>query len=172
MRVFKYVVIALTIFALTGCESTPSTKDIVNISTDAVNVAIRYQDSEPLEVITTVPLTEEEQDSVIDALIQIEESRDVLKAYLKTPELVIQDKERLYEEYTKLRNSYLVIRFVVIKHFSEYSKADQSAMSSFDTLAVNLDRSFVQLYEKYEGSGTAQTLMALADVGIRIAALM
>lgn len=178
-RVFSFImVVCMSLFLLTGCETlrnySPFQLASATLTTvsAAANLRYYYEDGRVLEFLDSVPLTEQEIDTILTALNEIDAVKKKLKVYEDTPAQLIQDIDFITLDYMRMKNAYVQIRTVVIQNFDSYSPQAQRAFVEFDASAVHLDKTVVELYKTASASESVRYVLAMADLAFKVAALL
>jgi hypothetical protein len=169
----KYLILAFFMIMLFGCAySSTTTKKTLATITSATTIAYHYTDGELVTFVGNATLTDLELTSVLEALDQIDRSKDILKNYKDDPEQLISNIQDIAYQYAKIKSAYLSVRSVVEDNWSEYTPAEQRAFYEFDGAAEELDRQFSDLVDAVEANTALTTALRLADTAIKIGAML
>lgn len=172
----KILVAAVLAASLVGCgtlmDSGDSVAKALSTITAAANLKYYYENGEAVEFVDNAELNEVETTQLLEALDQVERSKERLKEYEKSPERIILELDKIAFEYAKVKSAYLSVRSIVIENRSEYTDGEWNVFVNFEGAAKVLDEQFVELVEAAEGNAAVMTAFRLADTALKVAAVL
>jgi len=172
MKNFVFVLIVTILMA--GCVAGNTTQSALSVLTSATNISYTYNenDNEIVTFVDNAKLTEMETVSVLEAMDQVERSRARLIRYRDDALDLIQHIDKVTLQYSKIKSSYISVRFIVKSHWDEYDVPTQQVFLTFDENAILLDQEFTKLVGAIKSDQAIMTALNLATTSLRLASMM
>jgi hypothetical protein len=158
------------LIGLTGCSLQPA--NTVSVISSATNLKYYYENGQALEFIDNAGLSDVEITQIIEAMDQIDRSKDRLQVLIDSPSQLVLNIHDVTYEYAKIKAAYLVVRDIALSNQAEYSSEEWRVLTEFDSSAQVLDTQFVDLIEKLETNKALNTALRLADTAIKIGTML
>lgn len=166
----RLVSLAIICCFIAACSTTGS--HALSVVASATNVTYYYENGQAVEFIDNADLTDDEVVIVLESLEQIDKSKRMLKPYRDNPALLIRDIDNVQYEYSKIKDAYIDIRYIVLDNKDEYNSYEWDTFMKFDTSVIVLDEQFDQLIESTKSGAAVSTAMTFADTAIKLAAIL
>lgn len=183
MKRIKFLAVTiLSLALLTGCETLNRIEfpqiggdqvvASLSAATAAANLRYYYETGEVVNFLDQANLTEQEVDTIIMTLSEIDLLKSKMTIYEDNPQLIIRDLDSLKLDYLKLRSKYSVIKQVVIDNFEEYPAEARMAFLEFDEAAKEVDSKIVKMHSVAEANETVRNIVKAADLAFKVAAML
>jgi len=166
----RKLIIVWMFVLLTACSS--FTVNTLSVVTSATNLHWYYENGEVINFIDQAKLSDIEIAQVIEAMDQIDRSKEKLLVYKENPITIISNINSITLQYVKIKGSYITVRSIVEKHWSEYPESSKQVFNTFDAYALNLDKNFDSLIKSIDANAALNTAIALASTGLKLAAIL
>ena len=158
--------------AVTGCTTFDTSTRTLSVVTSATNLSYYYTNGDIVNFVGHAELSEMELTSVLEALDQIDRSKQILQHYKDKPDQLVLNIEDVAFQYAKIKSAYLSIRSVVLDNFDEYGPVELRSFQEFDRSAQVLDIEFEALVEAVETNTAIVTALNLANTAIKVGAML
>lgn len=160
-------ILLLYALAMSGC-SIDSSKYSLDTLSSVTTVEYMYSNSEVVNYLDNISLTDEEMDVVLKSLISIDDERKSLKMYKNDPMLLITDLNAVRVSYDRIKQAYLDIRSVVVLNKKEYTSKELETFESFDKAVAVLDDKFNSLITSVQTNEVVNTALSVANIAIKL----
>lgn len=161
----------MALAVLAGCTMHTGTQALT-VAASAANVKFYYENGQAVDFLDNAELTEQEAETVVEALLTIDKAKARLNALAAEPADLVINLSAVQSEYLQIRSAYSQLRHIVIANMDEYAPEELAALEAFDRSALALEREFTDLVRMAESSAAFVTALRLADTAIKIAAVM
>lgn len=157
---------------LYGCKSNVNVSTAQDLIVSSVNFKYYYENGDFVNVILKADLNEDELNSLITSLDKIKDSKELLNSIANEPLNLILNLQTASKEYLNIRDSYIVIRSIVLDNKDDYNNDEWMTFVKFDQSALSLNRQFISFLEEANYESALVKALQMADLAYKVTEIL